>query len=72
MSTATLPKAVLYYSDSVWSASVLLTLYVCSIPQLVLPLTRLREEKGYADDEVDRKIVDLGTTISALTPSATD
>ncbi|KAJ7492642.1 hypothetical protein FB451DRAFT_1219111 [Mycena latifolia] len=38
------PKAVLYYSvHSVWSAAVLLTL----------------EEKGYADDEVDRKIVDL-------------
>ncbi|KAJ7706208.1 hypothetical protein B0H17DRAFT_1036184 [Mycena rosella] len=38
------PKAVLYYSpDSVWSTAVLLAL----------------EEKGYADDEVDRKIVDL-------------
>ncbi|KAJ7225537.1 hypothetical protein GGX14DRAFT_639472 [Mycena pura] len=38
------PKAVLYYSsNSVWSCAVLLAL----------------EEKGYADDEVDRKIVDL-------------
>ncbi|KAJ7783758.1 hypothetical protein DFH07DRAFT_789022 [Mycena maculata] len=39
-----LPKAVLYYSPgSVWSSAVLLAL----------------EEKGYADDEVDLKIVDL-------------
>jgi len=38
------PKAVLYYSpDSAWSSSVLLAL----------------EEKGYADDELDLKIVDL-------------
>ncbi|KAJ7125602.1 hypothetical protein C8R43DRAFT_1029494 [Mycena crocata] len=38
------PKAVLYYSpDSVWSSAVLLAL----------------EEKGYAEDEVDLKIVDL-------------
>ncbi|KAJ7487576.1 hypothetical protein B0H11DRAFT_2013961 [Mycena galericulata] len=38
------PKAVLYYSpDSVWSSAVLLAL----------------EEKGYAEDELDRKIVDL-------------
>ncbi|KAJ7900320.1 hypothetical protein B0H14DRAFT_3080656 [Mycena olivaceomarginata] len=39
-----IPKAVLYYSpDSAWSSSVLLAL----------------EEKGYAEDEVDLKIVDL-------------
>ncbi|KAJ6621726.1 hypothetical protein B0H10DRAFT_1789598 [Mycena sp. CBHHK59/15] len=39
------PKAVLYYSpDSVWSSAALLAL----------------EEKGYADDELDRKAVDLG------------
>ncbi|KAJ7169858.1 hypothetical protein C8R46DRAFT_1090290 [Mycena filopes] len=38
------PKAVLYYSpDSVWSSTVLLAL----------------EEKGYAEDEVDLKLVDL-------------
>ncbi|KAF7347854.1 Glutathione S-transferase [Mycena venus] len=42
--SAAVPKAVLYYSpDSAWSSSVLLAL----------------EEKGYADDEVDLKIVDL-------------
>ncbi|RDB29504.1 hypothetical protein Hypma_015549 [Hypsizygus marmoreus] len=41
---STIPKAVLYYSPaSVWSAAVLLTL----------------EEKGYADDEIDRKQVNL-------------
>ncbi|KAJ6509510.1 hypothetical protein C8R47DRAFT_1315120 [Mycena vitilis] len=37
------PKAVLYHSDSGWSTSVLLAL----------------EEKGYAEDEVDLKFVDL-------------
>ncbi|KAJ6575089.1 hypothetical protein B0H19DRAFT_1254707 [Mycena capillaripes] len=41
---STVPKAVLYYApDSVWSSSVLLAF----------------EEKGYADDEVDLKPVDL-------------
>ncbi|KAJ7103554.1 hypothetical protein B0H15DRAFT_942974 [Mycena belliarum] len=42
--SASVPKAVLYYSpDSVWSTAVLLAL----------------EEKGYADDELVRKVVDL-------------
>ncbi|TFK77122.1 hypothetical protein BDN72DRAFT_953597 [Pluteus cervinus] len=42
---STVPKAILYHSpESVWSAVVLLTL----------------EEKGYASDEVDLKVVDLG------------
>ncbi|KAJ6519794.1 hypothetical protein C8R45DRAFT_1119123 [Mycena sanguinolenta] len=42
--SATVPKAVLYYSpDSTWSSSVLLAL----------------EEKGYGDDELDLKVVDL-------------
>jgi len=44
MSSVAVPKAVLYYSpESVWSNSVLLAL----------------EEKGYAEDEIDLKIVDL-------------
>ncbi|KAJ6604627.1 hypothetical protein DFH09DRAFT_316272 [Mycena vulgaris] len=45
LTMSAVPKAVLYYSPghSVWSAAVLLAL----------------EEKGYADDEVDRKVVDL-------------
>ncbi|KAJ7244775.1 hypothetical protein B0H12DRAFT_1128733 [Mycena haematopus] len=42
--SAAVPKAVLYYSpDSAWSSAVLLALH----------------EKGYADDEVDLKVVDL-------------
>ncbi|KAG5647963.1 hypothetical protein DXG03_006997 [Asterophora parasitica] len=45
MSSATIPKAVLYYSPvSIWSAAVLLAL----------------EEKGYGADEIIRKQVDLG------------
>ncbi|KAK7064248.1 glycosyltransferase family 31 protein [Favolaschia claudopus] len=62
MSSAAVPKAVLYYSPgSVWSSAVLLTL----------------EEKGYADDELDRKIVDLSkgenfsVTYLRLNPKAT-
>ncbi|KAJ7038227.1 hypothetical protein C8F04DRAFT_1089972 [Mycena alexandri] len=44
MSSTTVPKAVLYHSpESVWSSAVLLAL----------------EEKGYAEDEVDLKLVDL-------------
>ncbi|KAA1471514.1 hypothetical protein DENSPDRAFT_837519 [Dentipellis sp. KUC8613] len=39
-----IPKAVLYYADSAWSYAVRLAL----------------EEKGYGDDEIDLKIVDLG------------
>ncbi|KAJ7786284.1 hypothetical protein B0H16DRAFT_1489923 [Mycena metata] len=44
MASTTVPKAVLYHSPhSVWSSAVLLAL----------------EEKGYAEDEVDLKLVDL-------------
>ncbi|KAF8078647.1 hypothetical protein FPV67DRAFT_1465941 [Lyophyllum atratum] len=57
-----IPKAVLYYSPaSVWSAAVLLAL----------------EEKGYGDDEIDRKHVDLrkgdnfDPTFLRLNPNAT-
>ncbi|KAF9457076.1 hypothetical protein BDZ94DRAFT_1326555 [Collybia nuda] len=57
-----IPKAVLYFSPvSVWSAAVLLAL----------------EEKGYGDDEVDRRQVNLGRgenfnpTFLRLNPKAT-
>ncbi|TFK41184.1 hypothetical protein BDQ12DRAFT_679037 [Crucibulum laeve] len=57
-----IPKAVLYYSPvSIWSAVALLAL----------------EEKGYGDDEVDLKLVDLGKgenfdpTFLRLNPKAT-
>ncbi|KAF7339491.1 Glycosyltransferase family 31 protein [Mycena sanguinolenta] len=60
--SATVPKAVLYYSpDSTWSTSVLLAL----------------EEKGYGDDELDLKVVDLSkgenfaVSFLRLSPKAT-
>ncbi|KAF8227425.1 hypothetical protein L208DRAFT_1424732 [Tricholoma matsutake] len=47
---STIPKAVLYYYPrSIWSA----------VSEQALSVDILREEKGYGDDELDLKIVDL-------------